>query len=1238
MYLIMINVQQSSKFNFLLFFAVISVQTATSTIYYVIPDDDYSSHHYDRGANSFSLQHYLNNTSKYFVSHNQFHFMPGQYHITSDLIFKDINNFSVIGIDQCVITCTSPASIVIVNVSNIILHNIKLINCIKHHKDYFNMTYLLNSLYETFFSPSFSKITDYHTSVFLYNSSSVTICNMKIIANVMTNFTAILIVKPQDDSKVINIKVQINSFNCTTFSSHPVQISGLVAYYSGGIYKPSSKLMITNFYYNNNYNSCENHFYCVIVLLFLQNNTCIANKKNAYGSLEVHIQNIVFSNFKNSSVLCYYGEADRYTIAACRRRVIIENSTFFNNTGHPQLNMFHIVLDSSSPYNNHLLLNICKQKSLYNTIKFSNCTFTRNINMEAIIYARPSTTYTTILLIMISESTFYKNKKTNFIKVNSESYLFYLTTYLILYVVNVSRNEHDDGDSIILITNGRISLYKSVFNQNRYYENIISLQSSMLVFRPYNEISSNYARHIVKAQSNSFLFMDVFTTVNISYNVVYKTTKQVSALEKQAVPICPLQSYYTKRKILDINDVSCRLLLLHNTEMISKILPTEIISYKYVNKKCTWLKDTIFQKMNANVSIIYHEVVKSNNTFVKKTFKKRLIPLSVCPCWSNGSYNCYEAHVYSVFPGQVLHMNLIVSPRWSDVFSTIVAANAIDDDCSIVDGYQLSQTHFNNGCNIYSYTIWPNNESIKECKLFIGLSEMPEMFYAEIKPCPVGFTLISSIKACCCDPLLNNDKLSITSCNINDGTILRPANSWIFAETANISHSYDVSPQCPFDYCLPHPSHLNLSDPDSQCQFKRTGVLCGECKQGLSTVLGSPRCKHCSNFYVFTVIPIAIAGIVLVIMLFTFNLTVTNGIINTLIFYVNIISINYSQFCFDSHSPDCTILSLFNLDLGIETCFYDGMDGYTKMWLQLAFPSYLMIIAFTLIIGSRHSTKLQRLTANRVLKVLATLFLLSYTKVLLTTCQVLFFFSPVTHLPSNHTTLVWSVDTGVVLFGVKFCILYSVCLILFIILLMFNVVLLFPRTVSRWSFINYFKPLLDVYFGPYKPKYPYWTGLQLFIRSSFFGLSALTRNTSLSYGAILVIIVLCTHGILQPFKSRYKNFQESLVLLNLSVIYYIAALYCDNVNRFHKLHIIRILIITVLVYFILFIFCHCVMLMYGDVIKRRAGKIKQLLIKMITVKSKQTCSRPLHMEELRSKIPDVAFNYKEFQEPLVELD
>ena len=275
--------------------------------------------------------------------------------------------------------------------------------------------------------------------------------------------------------------------------------------------------------------------------------------------------------------------------------------------------------------------------------------------------------------------------------------------------------------------------------------------------------------------------------------------------------------------------------------------------------------------------------------------------------------------------------------------------------------------------------------------------------------------------------------------------------------------------------------------------------------------------------------------------------------------------------------------------------------------------------------------QLQRLTGTRVLKVLATLFLLSYTKILLTICEVLFFFSSVTHLPGNHTALVWSVDTGVVLLGIKFCIIYGVCLILFVILLIFNFLLLFPRTVSRWSFINYFKPLLDAYFGPYKQHYAFWTGLQLSIRSCFFGLSALTKNISLSSGAVLVGIVLCAHGILHPFQSRLKNFQESLVLLNLLAVY-ATALYNDNENGKYKFLVIRLLIITVLVYFIVLIFCHCVMLRCGDTIKEKVNK----LMKGIT--RKQALSESLHMEQLRSIIPDIAFNYKEFQEPIVALD
>ena len=92
------------------------------------------------------------------------------------------------------------------------------------------------------------------------------------------------------------------------------------------------------------------------------------------------------------------------------------------------------------------------------------------------------------------------------------------------------------------------------------------------------------------------------------------------------------------------------------------------------------------------------------------------------------------------------------------------------------------------------------------------------------------------------------------------------------------------------------------------------------------------------------------------------------------------------------------------------------MDEYAKRWLQLVFPAYLIFIVMVIIIASRYSIRIQRLTACRALPVLATLFLLSYTKVLLTISNVLFYYSTITDLPSNHIETVWSVETSVTLF------------------------------------------------------------------------------------------------------------------------------------------------------------------------------------------------------------------------------
>ena len=140
--------------------------------------------------------------------------------------------------------------------------------------------------------------------------------------------------------------------------------------------------------------------------------------------------------------------------------------------------------------------------------------------------------------------------------------------------------------------------------------------------------------------------------------------------------------------------------------------------------------------------------------------------------------------------------------------------------------------------------------------------------------------------------------------------------------------------------------------PDEQCAFSRSGVLCGSCQQNLSHVLGTSNCKECSSNFLLLIPVFIVAGIALVAFLMLLNLTVSVGTINGLIFYANIVRANHAIF----FPPDTNneFLSIFiawlNLDLGIETCFYSGLDAYVKTWLQFLFPLYIWIVVLLIIV------------------------------------------------------------------------------------------------------------------------------------------------------------------------------------------------------------------------------------------------------------------------------------------------
>ena len=213
------------------------------------------------------------------------------------------------------------------------------------------------------------------------------------------------------------------------------------------------------------------------------------------------------------------------------------------------------------------------------------------------------------------------------------------------------------------------------------------------------------------------------------------------------------------------------------------------------------------------------------------------------------------------------------------------------------------------------------------------------------------------------------------------------------------------------------------------------------------------------------------------------------------------------------------------------------MDGYVKIWLHLFFPVFLIIIAFFIIIASRYSSRILRLTYSRSLPVLATLFLLSHTSVLRTVLTVLFSCSTITHEPSGHQELVWSVDASVPLFALKFTILFITCLVLFLILLFFNIILLFTRYLLWFKLIDYFKPILDAFQGSYKDRYYYWVAVNIILRSLFFAFYAFQTKFRLLLGTMILGSFTSIFRYIRPNKNKLVNFQELLLLINLIIMH-----------------------------------------------------------------------------------------------------
>ena len=544
------------------------------------------------------------------------------------------------------------------------------------------------------------------------------------------------------------------------------------------------------------------------------------------------------------------------------------------------------------------------------------------------------------------------------------------------------------------------------------------------------------------------------------------------------------------------------------------------------------------------------------------------------PNCSNDNRKLIIAHV---FPGQdfIIRLATVTYFTKGDAPGVVPGAiRAYSTSNNPLKASQISQANSKPYCQNFNYTLsttqseitfYLTTEQIYIRALLLASISSSSSLSVEVNvnldECPLGFNL-SSNGECECDHILAI-ALQQVECDINNQSFLVPDNSWIGfinkTQSTNVTGTGVIfHPNCPFGYCLPHNVSITSSNGDDQCEPHRTGLLCGKCQEGYSLTLGSDKCDKCSNVSMLLIIPIAVSGLFLVGVLFALNLTVTEGSINGLLFYANVIAMSRVALVLKETSYLYTFLAWLNLDLGIGTCLFDGMDGYAATWLQFVFPVYLWMIILAIILFYRRFPRLaRRLGQENAVKVLATLLLISYTKLQRTVVTIMSFTS--LEYPSGEVRYVWLYDANVEFFKGKHLYLgIAGILVLVFLIVPYTLCLAFFQQLQACSghrlfhWVNRLKPLFDSYAGPYKDKYRFWTGMLLVVRTVLIVLFTINIAGSIEFDLLVILVVssVLAWAHSNPICKKWPyNYLEALYHLQL-VIFAASMLYvrCNHGN------------------------------------------------------------------------------------------
>ena len=740
------------------------------------------------------------------------------------------------------------------------------------------------------------------------------------------------------------------------------------------------------------------------------------------------------------------------------------------------------------------------------------------------------------------------------------------------------------GDKKCSSGNGVITIVATthfqIINSNFKHNNCTAIKAvgSNLLLEGEVDIMNNYGSSGggLLLCDNSVIILKPNTHISIKDNTANHTGGGITA-ETPSLQTRPMCFYQLSEEI---------------TRNISLLNTVQVV---LTNNTAGYAGDNLF---GGSVDYCYLMNIPQNGRHIKEVimlmFKKIFKNLStanssvtsiarkICFC-DNGEKNCsrkkFSAEIY---PGETFPVDVVPVGQLDGTVPASIRARATNGKYTLHHN-ELIQNIGEGKCKGLRYTV-KSNRNHENISLHIqhegdisGYIKSSLYRRAKIqvmlKHCPIGFNLAKNCQnnshgcKCQCDDSSLRLPAGDVKCFIENKTIIKSLSIWIgyIKDPYNqTSQKYLTHHRCVFDYCGNNDKIVSKPDQllqDSQCQFNRTGILCGACDQKLSVILGSSKCWSCSNTSLLLILTFALAGILLILLLTVCDLTVSKGKMSGLIFYANIVHISDAIFIPDRNKTLSsllkTITAWINLDLGINACFYNGMDAYAKAWLQFVFPLYLWILSGLVVFLCNRYISVTRLFGTNSVRVLATVILLSFTKLLRAVITTLSCITLNLHKNGTiETTTLWTSDPNILCLQGKhiplfvFGLLFSVVWTVFIVFLLF--IQCWPR-LRCCSRIQRLKPFTDSFTGPNTSHGRFWTGILLLSRLVIAIAYSICGNNN-NYHYYFACIVITSVSLLQisaclpsgVYNTRSSNILETFFMINVLVIAFGAGIGSHN--------------------------------------------------------------------------------------------